>query len=197
LTAFTSAPAWALILATAAIVSPAVWWFRGRLFDAQVSGLKEQVGGLKEQIAAVEQRLKLASEASAASERSKEELDKQFQDYKADVAAKGSNASPAKVDAAFEQLTKVDGLISHALILAHQAVQEKEARSLPVGTGYAVTTEYPNGLEATLRELGGLGALRKVDPETLDKIKNIGKPFVGKNIGRTLNSLPEDWDKRD
>jgi hypothetical protein len=58
------------------------------------------------------------------------------------------------------------------------------------------TTKYPNRLEATLRDLG-FGALRKVDPETLDKIKDTGKPFMGKNIGTTLNSLPDDWDKRD
>jgi hypothetical protein len=53
------------------------------------------------------------------------------------------------------------------------------------------------GMIAALRDLDGFGALRKLDPDTLDKIKDIGKPFMGKPPGRTLNSLPDDWDKRE
>ena len=121
----------------------------------------------------MEQRLKLASDASAASERAKDELDKQFQAYRADVAAKGNNASPAKVEAAFEQLNKEDALVTYALLVARQAVEMKARHSLPVGLGYPVDTAK---LEA-LRDLDGLGALRKLDPETLDRIKDIGKPI--------------------
>ena len=180
-TAFTSAPLWAVIVATGATVGAAIWWFRGWMSQ-------ERLDALKEQVATVEQRLKLASEASAASERAKDELQKEIQTYKADVAAKGSNASPAKVEAAFEQLNKEDALVTHALLVARQAVEMKARHSLPVGLGYPVDTAK---LEA-LRDLDGLGALRKLDPETLDRIKDIGKP-----IGTTLKSIPDHVKKRD
>jgi hypothetical protein len=98
------------------IVGSAVWWFRGGLFEAHVSALKEQIG-------AVEQRLQLAADLGAAAAKAKDELDTQFQAYKAEVAAKGSNASPAKVEAAFEQLNKDDALVTHALKVAHQAIE--------------------------------------------------------------------------
>jgi hypothetical protein len=178
-----------------------IWLFLWIIHRSEIAGknstivahkaqLEAQVSGLKEQIAAIEQRLKLATEA-------KEELDRQFQAYKAEVAAKGSNASPAKVEAALEQLTKEDVLITHALKVARQAVEARERHSLPVGLGYLVGTGYTTRLEATLRDLDGLGAVRKLDPETVDKIKDVGKPIGGKNIGTTLNSIPDDWDKRD
>jgi hypothetical protein len=44
--------------------------------------LKEQIAAVKEQVTAVEQQLKLAAAASGASERAKDELEKQFLDYK-------------------------------------------------------------------------------------------------------------------
>ena len=53
-----------------------------------------QLAGLKEQIGALEQRV---TDLTATSDRAKDELEKQFQNYKVEVAAKGSKASPAKV----------------------------------------------------------------------------------------------------
>lgn len=135
--AFWSAPL--VIGPLIAIAGFAVWWFRGRLSEAQVSGLKEQ-------IAAMEQRLKLAADASTASERAKDELDKQFQAYRAEVAAKGNNASPAKVEAAFEQLKREDAIIAAGLKAAQQAL-----------------------------EFGQYGALKKLDYETLKKLERVGK----------------------
>ena len=108
--------------------------------------LQAQVSGLKEQIAAMEQRLKLAADASTASERAKDELDKQFQAYRAEVAAKGNNASPAKVEAAFEQLKREDAIIAAGLKAAQQAL-----------------------------EFGQYGALKKLDYETLKKLERVGK----------------------
>jgi hypothetical protein len=75
--------------------------------EAHKAQIESPGSGLREQIAAIEQRLKLAIDA-------KDELDKQFQAYKMEVT-KGSNASPAKVEAAFEQLNREDALVTHAL----------------------------------------------------------------------------------
>jgi hypothetical protein len=86
------------------IVGSIVWWFRGATFEREIAGLKEQIG-------AMEQRLKLNADALAASDRAKDELDKQFQTYKTEVAAKGKNASPAKMDAALVKLAKESALV--------------------------------------------------------------------------------------
>jgi ABC-type Na+ efflux pump permease subunit len=136
-------------LFAAAVVAAGVliWLFLLIIFRSQISGLKEQISGLKEQIASLkeqigiaEQRLKLADDLVEAANRAREEVDKQLQDYKAEVAAKGRNASPAKVEAAFEQLKKEDAaLVEHALTLAHRRREEADARargSLPRGSGY-------------------------------------------------------------
>jgi hypothetical protein len=139
------------------VVGSIVWWFRGTMFEREIASLKEQ-------IAAWDQRLKLATDLVAASDRAKDELDKQFQAYKADVAFKGSNASPAKVDAAFEQLRRENTILEAGLKATHQ--------SLPLGTGY--------------------GALKK--NEGLGNIGNIGNIGVGKtkhNI-EMLNSSHDD-----
>jgi hypothetical protein len=66
----------------------------------QVAGLKEQIAALNAGILVFEQRLKLATEQTAASGRATEGLEKQFQLYKEKVSIEGKNASPAKVDAA-------------------------------------------------------------------------------------------------
>jgi hypothetical protein len=51
-----------VILPLFVIVVLAVWWLRGKLYEAQIAGLKEQMSGLKEQMVAIEQRFKLAAE---------------------------------------------------------------------------------------------------------------------------------------
>ena len=58
----------------------------------------------------MEERLKLATDASAAFDRTKDELEKvkkEFQDYKERVAVEGSNASPVKMDAAIGRANKI------------------------------------------------------------------------------------------
>jgi predicted nucleic acid-binding Zn-ribbon protein len=152
-TAFTSAPRWAVMLATGGIVGAAVWWFRGWMLRERVDRLKEQIAAGKEQIAAVkeqvtvaEQQLKLATAAASASERALEELKKEFQVYKVQVAAKGKDASPAKVDAAIVKVADSNTNIGDRLVELY-------------------------------RDLDGFGAYRKLDPETFEKIKDIGKPM--------------------
>ena len=56
----------------------------------------------------------------------------------AGIAAKGSNASPAKVEAAFEQLNRDDALMAHALKVARQAIENRVRQSLPRGASYPV-----------------------------------------------------------
>jgi hypothetical protein len=146
-TAFTSAPLWAVIVATGATVGVAVWWFRGWMSQERLAVLKEQIAAVKEQVTAVEQQLKLAAAASGASERAKDELEKQFLAYKSEVAAKGREASPAKVDAAI----------------------------VKVASG---NTDVRSSLSAAIRDLDGLGALRKLNPEELKALQDLGKPFI-------------------
>jgi hypothetical protein len=80
--------------------------------------LREQIATVKEQVAAVEQQLKLATDASAASERAKDELEKQFLAYKSEVAAKGRDASPVKVDAAIVKVASGNTVIRSKLVNA-------------------------------------------------------------------------------
>lgn len=139
-TAFSSAPYIILPFIVAGWL--AAWWFRGRTSEGETAGLKEQIAGLKEQIATWDQRLKLATESVAAADRARDELDKQFQAYKAEVAAKGSNASPAKFAAAFEQLRREDAIMAAGIKAAQQALD----------------AQY--------------GAHRKLDPEILKELKD-------------------------
>jgi hypothetical protein len=117
-TAFTSAPIWAVMVATGAPVGVAVWWFRGWMSQERLAVLREQIATVKEQVAAVEQQLKLATDASAASERAKDELEKQFLAYKSEVAAKGRDASPVKVDAAIVKVASGNTVIRSKLVNA-------------------------------------------------------------------------------
>jgi hypothetical protein len=128
-----------------------VWWFRG-MSQERLAVLKEQIAAVKEQVTAVEQQLKLAVAASGASERAKDELEKQFLDYKSEVAAKGREASPAKVDAAI----------------------------VKVASG---NTDVRSSLSAAIRDLDGLGALRKLNPEQLKALQDLGKPFITSGRG--------------
>jgi CubicO group peptidase (beta-lactamase class C family) len=91
--------------------------------------------GFKEQMAAVEQRLKLADAASSAADRTKDELEKQFQAYKAEVAAKGSSASPAKVDAAIVRLTKGNTLVKSELMGVLRDLEYGALKKLGVNVG--------------------------------------------------------------
>jgi hypothetical protein len=122
--AFTSA-IW-IMLPLFGVAGFIVWRFRGWLSQREISGLKAE-------ISTADRQLKLATESMAAAERARDELFRQYQAYKAEVAAKGSKASSTEFAAALEQLKREDAIMTHALKVARQAV---ESRSLPVGSGY-------------------------------------------------------------
>jgi ABC-type Na+ efflux pump permease subunit len=108
-TAFTSAPF--IMLAGIMVVGVAAWWLSGKMSEAQVAGLKAE-------ISAWDQRLKLAADLVAASDRAKDELEKQFQAYKEEVSIEGRNASSAKVDAAIVGVGKSNTEIRSKLVNA-------------------------------------------------------------------------------
>jgi hypothetical protein len=127
-TAFWSAPY--IILPFIMVSLWAAWWFRGRTSEGEIAGLEREISALNE-------RLRLAADLVAASDRAKDELEKQFQAYEAEVAAKGSNASPVKVEAAIVGVAKSNTEIRDKLVGALLG-REYEARhsSLPLGAGY-------------------------------------------------------------
>jgi len=94
------------------IVVVGVWWLRGRLFEAQL-------GGLKEQIAALEQRLKLATDLTAASDKAKDEVETQLQTLEVAIAGKADVASlsalAAKLDNAVGQWATANNAVSNAV----------------------------------------------------------------------------------
>jgi hypothetical protein len=98
---------WAMLPLFVGVVV-AVWWLRGWMSKREIDGLEGEKGVL-------EQRLKLAADLTAASDRAKDELDKQFQAYKEEVATNGRNASPAKVDAAIVQWAAANKEVSVTL----------------------------------------------------------------------------------
>jgi hypothetical protein len=122
--AFTSA-IW-IMLPLFIIVVFVVWWLSGKLSEAQIAGLKEQ-------IAAKEDRLKLAADGLDRAKDDLANLDKQFQAYKAEVAAKGKNASPEKVDAAIEQLKREDAIMEAGLSVAARLKNEMEMERIRQG----------------------------------------------------------------
>jgi hypothetical protein len=75
---------------------------------------------------------------NGASDRAAENLRKQFQTYKAEVAAKGSNASPAKVDAAIVRVANSNTIVR--LSLLGQLKELEEVGFTPV---IIDTTEKP------------------------------------------------------
>ena len=104
--AFWSAP-WLVgpLIALAGFVG---WWFRGRNSEAQIAGLNAQMAALNE-------RLTLAKELAAASDKAKDELEKQLMTYRADVAATGDKVSPAKVESAFVKFRSVNNDLNSVL----------------------------------------------------------------------------------
>ena len=132
------------------IVGVVVWWFRGTLFGREVAGLKEQ-------IAALEQRLKLAAEQVAASERAVDELEKELQEYKDDVFLEGSMASSRNVDDAIVKVAESNARIKDAVRTA-------------------VTKVYDN-LGAAQYE-----TLKELDPEAVKKLESKGWPFKSADL---------------
>ncbi len=88
--------------------------------DSGSEKIPTQLAGLKEQIGALEQRV---TDLTATSDRAKDELEKQFQNYKVEVAAKGSKASPAKVESAIANVASSNTDVRDKLVAALQGLE--------------------------------------------------------------------------
>ena len=109
-TAISSAPF--SMLVAIMVVGWIIWWFQGKLSEAQIAGLKEQVS-------VMEQRLKLASEQAGIANRAENELAKQIRTLGTAIEAKADNYSlsalAAKVKAKFVKLTTANNALSSTL----------------------------------------------------------------------------------
>ena len=81
-------------------VAVAVWWVRGQVNDREIGGLKGEISTKNGEISLLERQLKDAANGLDRAKDDLANLKKEFQAYKAAVAAEGSNASSTKVDAA-------------------------------------------------------------------------------------------------
>jgi hypothetical protein len=146
-------------------------WFRGRTTEGEIAGLKRE-------ISVMERRLELAAaqatDQKMKSDRDLEELKKEFEAFKAEVAAKGIHASPAKVDAAIVKVADSSTSIGSMLLELHRSLDQSGARSLdqslPIGGGYPMPSAIP---------------LRTAIPMPSAIPPN-------KVYGTTLNSTPDD-----
>jgi chromosome segregation ATPase len=139
-TAFTSAPRWALIVAAGAAGGLLGWWLNGTRSVGKVAGLEGKitglegetagkVAGLEGRISVLNERLNLAADKAAIADRAKDELEKQVQILRVELAAltaKAENASLAKVEA---QLQKVE-IATGDLATANNAVTSTLSMSL-------------------------------------------------------------------
>jgi hypothetical protein len=140
LTAFGGA--WLVMLPTIVGAWWLGWWLRGTRSAGKEAGLEGRISVLNE-------RLTLAADQTVKSDRALEELKKEFQAYKANVAAEGSNASPAKMDAAIIKVADSNTTIGSSLFELYRNL-----------------------------DFGQHGALKKLDYETTKKPESLGKPFI-------------------
>jgi hypothetical protein len=101
-----------IIVPLLAIVAGAVWWFRGKIFEATVSGLREQIN-------ACEARLQLAAEKLALELGHQDTLARQFNDLKEAVKTTAGNgalaARIAKVEATIDELAAASNAVRSAI----------------------------------------------------------------------------------
>jgi len=119
-----------LMLPLLALVAVAAWWFRGKTSEGEIKGLRERIAGF-------EDLLKFAAEKAASANEARDEVQKQFQAYKAEVSAYTGKADlaeiAAKMDAAIEKLSAANQAVSSAVGIAG-------GRSAAVGVGSAVSS---------------------------------------------------------
>jgi hypothetical protein len=110
------------------------WWLRGMTSERKIDGLEGKIAGLNERIVLFEDRLKFAAEKVAWASRAKDEVEGQFQTYKAEVAANAGYASlaatAAKIDAAINNLSAANKAVSNAIGLI--GIPTGEAFGTPV-----------------------------------------------------------------
>jgi hypothetical protein len=92
-------------------VAVAVWWVRGQVNDREIGGLKGEISTKNGEISLLERQLKDAANGLDRAKDDLANLKKEFQAYKAAVAAEGSNASSTKVDAAIVRVANGNTII--------------------------------------------------------------------------------------
>jgi hypothetical protein len=104
------------------VVGWIIWWFLGKLSEAQIAGLKERIAVLEERVRlAVAQTaaVNLVIEKTAASDRAKDEAEKDLQNLKIAIAGKADKASlttlTAKLDTAMSQWGTANNEVSSSL----------------------------------------------------------------------------------
>jgi outer membrane murein-binding lipoprotein Lpp len=109
--AFLSAPY--IILPPAIILAVATWWFRGTMFQSTIAGLREQ-------IKAFEARLKLADDRAAWANEVRDDIARQFKDFKAEIASGGAwkdalTARVATMGATIDKLEAANNAVRSAI----------------------------------------------------------------------------------
>jgi len=109
-----------IMLPLLAVVAMVAWWVRGKMSE-------ETIAGQRERIALFDDRLKFAADKAASANQAKEEVEKQFQAYKAEVAGNAGQTSlaarAAKIDAAIEELSAANNAVSSAVGVALDAAE--------------------------------------------------------------------------
>jgi hypothetical protein len=146
---------------------------------SQTASSKVEIAGLNGANAILEQHLRLATKESEIAGRAKDEVERQLQTLREEVASlkiKAENASLARVEA---QLQRVETAVLD-LAAANNAVSSTLSATLKVTEAPDVASFTINTTQLdVIRDLDGWGALRKADPETLERIKDLGNPFPG------------------
>ena len=167
---------WSFLTAVAAS-GVLIWLFLWIIHRKEIAGKNATIETHnKAQIESKNERLNLAADQAAIADKDKDELEKQVQTLRVELAAlaaltaKAENASWAKVEA---QLQRVEAGLAK-LATANNAVSSTLSATLKV-------TEAPDVASFTVDtnslDFAQYGALRKLDPEVLKKLQDLGKPF--------------------
>ena len=111
---------WTAFMSAPYIVAPLLMVFGGL-----VGLLLARIAGLKGRISVFDDRLKLAAKQAESARQAKDEVAKEFQTYKAEVAAKAENAalgaSAARVEGAIVRFAAANNTLSDILGLTEEA----------------------------------------------------------------------------
>jgi hypothetical protein len=181
--AFTSA-IW-IMLPLFLLIVWVVWWLSGTRSAGTIAGLIGEKGVLEQRLKAetslLEQRLKYAEEVRAASNKTNDELDelKKRIDAMEVVAAKADYASLS------ESVAEIRSSIGKVSAANNAVTMKLNVTEAPDVASFALdTTKFE-----ALRNLDGLGALRKLEYETLEKLQDVGKPSLTDALKR-ITAMP-------
>jgi hypothetical protein len=173
--AFTSAIG--IMLPLFVIVVFVVWWLSGTRSTRTIAGLIGEKGVLEQRLKAetsiLEQRLKLSEEARGASNKTNDEiveLTKRL-DAMEVVVAKSDYASLS------ESVAEIRSAIGKVSAANNAVTMKLNVTEAPDVASFTVD----NAQVEAIRNLDGLGGLRRLDYDTLKKMEGVGKPFI--NIG--------------